>query len=165
MTLAFAFSAVCALALNAQEEGKKQETKREAKQTGGVKAGKTARWQVGDPTGTIEKVDAEKKTITIRDEDGPVHTLTIDQHVTVTNFQGEPVAGFDEKQLSAGAFAAWKTDNKGNIVHLFVGTQPGFGGRAPGTAGKLKKIESREGKSKDKDKTKEEKKGDNAPQR
>src|SRR5262249_46273979 len=151
VALAFVFIAACALTLSAQEKTKKQETGKELKQKIiGGEAARTEHWQPGDPAGTIEKGDAEKKTITIKEgEDGPLHTVTIDQHVTVRSLNGDLVSGFDEKQLYVGAFVGWKPDRKGNIVQLFVGTQPRFGARVPATAGTLKKLGSTEGKSKD----------------
>ena len=166
VSLAFVFSTACALAVNGQEESKKAEIKKEAKQQNrGAKVGRSEHWQVGDPSGTIEKVDAEKKTITIREEDGPLHAVTIDEDVAVKNFNGNPVSGFDEKQLCVGAFVGWKPNGSGKITQLFVGAQPGFGGRVPGAAGRLKKIEPKEGKTKEKDKNKEEKKGETTPQK
>jgi hypothetical protein len=157
--MAFVFSAACAVTLNAQDATKKQETKKETKQKiDGAKAARTQRWQPGDPIGSIAKVDAEKKTITIRQEDGMENTVTIDEDVTVTDFMRKPVSGFDEKYLRPGVTVGWKADRKGKIVHLYVDLEPGSRLRAGPKSEELKKLESKREKSTDKDKNKEDKK-------
>ncbi len=71
--------AACALTLNARDDTKKQDAKKESNQkTTATKSTRAEHWQVGDGIGTIEKVDAEKKTITLKDDVGKVQTGTID---------------------------------------------------------------------------------------
>src|SRR5262245_47822926 len=95
VAMAFVFGAACGPTLHAQEETKKQETKKEVKQkSSGAKADRTERWKPGDNIGSIEKVDADKKTIAIKQEDGQQHTVTIDEHLPVTDFMNKPVSGF-----------------------------------------------------------------------
>jgi hypothetical protein len=161
VALVFVFSAACALPLNAQQETKKQETKKESKlKISEARAARTERWAVSDSIGTIEKVDAEKKTITIKEEDGQKHMVTIGEDVTVKDFQGNRISDFDEKHLFAGAIVGWKPDRKGKITQLYVGIEPGLGGKLPGLPrkGQLKKLEANKEKSKDNDKNKEVKK-------
>jgi hypothetical protein len=146
--LAFAFCAVWGLTANAQEEARKTEAKQ---RNGEAKLPRHELWQVGDDIGLIDKVDAEKKTITIKEEGGEEHTLAIDE-VTVRDFRGTRINGFDEKQLRVGAMVGWKPDNKGKIAHIFVGMESGTAGRAklPLKKDDAKKVDSKAEKTSDK---------------
>jgi hypothetical protein len=139
--LTFVWCAGFGLTADAQEGPRKTETKQK---NDVEKLQRHELWHVGDDIGLIDKVDPEKKTIIIKEEDGTEHYIAVDD-VTVRDFRGNRINGFDEKQLRVGAMVGWKPDNAGKIAHIFVGMEPGTAGvrRLAPKKGDVKKDETK----------------------
>jgi hypothetical protein len=104
--------AVCAWTAQAQE------TKQESKKGGTGRVKRAAEPPANSHDGTIVKVDKEKKTVTVKDEDNKDHDFTIDEHVKVQGPQGGKVSGLDDERFVKGFRVHWTTDKDGKLKTL-----------------------------------------------
>ena len=106
--------AVCAWAAQAQE------TKQESKKGAG-RVRRAAEPSANSQDGTIVKVDKEKKTVTVKDEDNKDHEFTVDEHVKIQGPQGGKVSGLDDDRFAKGFRVHWTTDKDGKLKTLTLG--------------------------------------------
>jgi hypothetical protein len=143
---AFVFSAACALTLNAQET---KDTSKKAP-PGRSKGARTHPAEPGESSGVIVSVDTEKNTLTVKDDDGKEHTLTVTEQTKIKGPRGREVANLKDKHIHKDLPVSWMAEKDGKLKGLFLGVdRPRI--RVP-VDGKDKEEAKEKPKSKDKDK-------------
>jgi hypothetical protein len=129
--VAFAVCAVWALAARAQEETKKQEPTKQERGAEAVKKAReyrkkkienrTERHEGGGDEALIEKVDAEKGTITLKDDLGKEHVYSVDEHTKYrTAARGAKLHSLADLHLHTGSLVSYSVTKDGKLKEIFV---------------------------------------------
>jgi hypothetical protein len=138
---------------------------------GGTLKAQTKRFRAAEDidepkVGKIVKVDADKKTITVKSDIGKEHVLNVESNTKLFGTGSKKISGLDDKALHAGAEVSWRTDKDGKLkdMHLLEGR--GVGKRMldremeaeAKTKASTKEKDKSKDTSKDKDKEKDKEK-------